>query len=138
MPPENSAVETSVRALSLWRQLAIAYDDITLALACPEGGELRTLAQRILELEEDLRPMVVRIAQLRAELEAEPGLTAIWNETDAVIESLASRQPALVRTAIGARDEAAAALARSQVARSQSAAYRTSRSTAPSFTSRRA
>jgi hypothetical protein len=137
MPPDPGAVNTSLRALSLWRQLAVAYDDIALALERPEGGELRTLAQRILELEEDLRPLVVRIGALRAELEAEPGLTAIWSETDALIESLASRQPTLVRTATAARDEAAAALARSQIARSQSAAYRVQRDTTPSFTSRR-
>src|SRR5262245_47811868 len=100
MRPDQSAVETSMRALSLWRELAIAYDDIALALERPEGGPLRALAQRIVELEEDLRPMVVRIAALRAELESDPALSAIWTETDGLIASLASRQPTLVRTAM--------------------------------------
>jgi hypothetical protein len=138
MPRDTEAVELSVRALSLWRQLALAYDDIAIALERPEGSELRSLAERILEIEEALRPLVVQIAALRAELDPDPALSVMWRETDALIESLARRHPALVRTATAARDEAAAALARSRVARTQSASYQLQlRRVEPSFTSRR-
>jgi hypothetical protein len=138
MPRDEDAVGLSVRALSLWRQLALAYDDIAIALKRPESSELCSLAQRIVEIEEDLRPLVVRIAALRAEIDPDPALGAMWRETDALIESLARRHPALVRTATAARDEAAAALARSRVARTQSASYQLQlRRWEPSFTSRR-
>jgi len=142
MPLEDaagSARELSERAFALWQNLATAYDDIERALQAPESVPLAALATQIVSLESDLRPLVARLAAIRSE----PGnagaeLHALWQETDRVVETLARRQPTLVRAALAARDETATRLARARDERRGRAHYGNVPAGAPRFTSQRA
>jgi hypothetical protein len=137
MPPD-APIELSERARSLWMDLAAAYDEIEIALGHPEGTPLKGLAERIVALEHELRPLVAQLAALRTRSEHDPRLPPIWAETDRVVERLANRQPTLVRAALAARDDAASRLARLRNDRRQRALYGGPTEAEPHFTSQRA
>lgn len=137
MLPETP-IELSERARSLWELLATAYDEIEIALVDPASAPLATLAERIVGLEHELRPLVARLAAVRTRTPPDARLAAIWQETDRVVERLAGRQPTLVRAALAARDDAASRLARARTERRQRALYGGSTEADPHFTSQRA
>jgi hypothetical protein len=135
----ESSLELSERAFALWQDLAVAYDEIEVALEAPGDAPLASLAKRIVALEGELRPLVARLAAIRSRAsDADAGLATLWGETDRIVEALANRQPTLVRAALAARDDAASRLARVRNDRRQRALYGGSGATEPRFTSQRA
>jgi hypothetical protein len=137
MPPETP-VELSERARSLWELLATAYDEIEIALVDPASAPLASLAERIVALEHELRPLVAQLAAVRTRTVPDARLSEIWSETDRVVEKLANRQPTLVRAALAARDDTASRLSRARTERRQRALYGGTSETDPHFTSQRA
>jgi hypothetical protein len=125
MPLDAGLLDRSHAALGLWRDLQRAYDDIAQALAGGAGRELGALAERIVALEHELKPLVAERTALRTRAAANAGaeLDAVWRETDAVIEALAERQPALVRAALAARHETAQRLHDAQRGRARARSY---------------
>jgi len=136
-------LERSRTALGLWRDLERAYDDIAHALA-GGGHELGALAERIVALEHELKPLVAERSALRSRAaetaphgSPEDELLRVWRETDALIETLAERQPMLVRAALAARHETAQRLHDARRARLRARSYDPP-DAAPRLASRRA
>lgn len=108
MPRDELLLERSRSALILWSSLRVAYDAIEDALATPERHDLAVLGERIVSLEAELRPLVGELASARSRQgDADPQLLEIWRATDEAVESLAARQPILVRAALDARSATA-------------------------------
>jgi len=127
----DEEIARSTRALALWCELRDAYDALDVALAAPEARDLGDLAQRIVALEAALTPLVADINATRArDASPAPAVEALWAEIDAVIESLAARQPGLVRLALAARGAAAERLRSLASARVQLRHYRRQQSAA--------
>lgn len=141
MQPDVATPETvSQEALGLWTKLSGLYDEIEASLREERAHEdLATLGRAIVEVEGALRPLVARIGEIRAET-ARPSarLRATWDQSDALIASLAERQPTLTRAALAAREGAARALAKVRSVRLDSGAYRQAPKSEPRFASRQA
>jgi len=139
MPPEEALLARSRAALELWQRLRCAYDAIEDALANPGRHELGPLGERIVTLENELRPLVGELAVPRSRPDdADPALAALWRETDAVVASLAARQPVLVRAALDARSATAERLESMRAARGQLRRYGAPEAGAAQLTSRHA
>jgi hypothetical protein len=139
MPPEQAVQARSLAALELWQGLRSAYDAIEDALASPERHDLGPLGERIVALENELRPLVGELAVPRSRPDsADPAVAAIWRETDAVVASLAERQPMLVRAALDARSATADRLESVRAARGQLRSYRAPEALSARLTSRHA
>ncbi|MBM4244242.1 MAG: hypothetical protein FJ148_10550 [Deltaproteobacteria bacterium] len=104
MPPEASLLERSRGALASWIELRAAYDAIDDALADPARADLGALASRVVALENDLKPRIADLSAARSTTVAPASaIVDVWQEIDAVVGSLATRQPQLVRAALAAR-----------------------------------
>jgi len=124
MPREEQLLERSRSALVLWRSLRVAYDAIEEALAAPERHDLAVLGARIVSLEVALKPLVGELAAARSrQRTADPALLEVWRATDEAVESLAARQPMLVRAALDARSATAGRLEGLRAARGQLRSY---------------
>jgi hypothetical protein len=124
MPHEGDLVARSRAALALWQSLRVGYDAIEAALAAPERHELALLGERIVALEAELKPLVGELMAARSRsTTSDPVLLEIWRATDATVESLAARQPTLVRAALDARSATAARLEVARAARGQLRSY---------------
>jgi hypothetical protein len=135
----EALLESSERAHVLWHDLAVAYDEIEQALTAPEAVPLAALAERIVALETELRPLVAQMGAARsAHPAADARLQKLWSETDRVVETLSRRQPTLVRAALAARDDTASRLSRVRNDRRQRALYGAETDATPRFTSQRA
>lgn len=143
MPPdERIRVRKSEEALALWHRLAGLYDEIEGALRdVRPGADIGRLGREIVDVENELRPLVAEIGEYRAALRDAPAaLRELWVEADEVIAHLAERQPSLTRAAMAARDGASTALARLRSVRRDSVAYRQTPGSgrSPQFASRQA
>lgn len=137
--PREALLESSERAHALWQSLAGAYDDIEQALTAPEAVPLAALAERIVALETELRPLVAQMGAARStHSAADARIQKLWSETDRIVETLSRRQPTLVRAALAARDDTASKLSRSRHDRRQRAHYGAELDATPRFTSQRA
>jgi hypothetical protein len=137
MRREAPGLSRSREALAVWQRLGTAYDEIARALEGGLGHELAELVERVAGLEHELGPMVSEIAALRSRGdEPDPSILAIWREIDAVIASLAARQPFLVRAAVAARAQAAEKLAGLRDVRTQLHGYAAGGNRAAPFASR--
>jgi hypothetical protein len=136
MQPDPQALDRSLRALSLWRELAALYDEIETRLDEGEWPGLDRLAGRLADLESRLAPFVAAAKAARAD-DADPALKRLQHETDELIGDLAQRQPRLVEAAVAARNAAASHLARVRVGRTHTESYNGSSTLQPRFTSRR-
>jgi hypothetical protein len=137
MPPEAPVLERSRAALACWHGLRDAYDAIDRALADPDQADLAALATRVVALEQDLKPRIADLSAARsATTSPEPVLGEVWQEIDAVVRSLATRQPQLVRAALAARAATARRLEDLRVARGQLRRYATAAPSEALYTSR--
>jgi hypothetical protein len=135
----EALLESSERAHALWQSLAVAYDDIAHALTAPEAVPLAALAERIVAIENELRPLVAQMGAARSSHSpTDARLQKLWSETDRVVETLSRRQPTLVRAALAARDDTAGRLSRVRNDRRQRARYGAELDATPRFTSQRA
>lgn len=141
MPPETDSPErVSGDALALWKKLSGLYDEIETALR-DDGGhaDLANLGRAIVAVEGELRPVVAHVGEIRSALATpSPSVQQMWDESDALIASLAERQPTLTRAALAARDGASRALARVRGVRMESGPYRHAPKGSPRFASRQA
>lgn len=136
MPSDPAALKASLRVRALWDELACLYDGIESELS-RAAVDVERLGTRMAAVMNELAPLAGEVAALRAALgDADPSLAGVWNETDAVISALATRQPRLVRAAKAARDAAAARLAHLTVTRSQATRYDSAPADGPRITSR--
>ena len=139
MQPESALSALSRVALRLWQSLRAAYDDIEGALEAPDQHDLALLGARIVALECELKPIIAELAAERSRAgESEPALLPVWEEIDALVSSLATRQPELVRAALAARAATATRIAGVRMARGRLRDYGSSDSGAPRLTSQRA
>jgi hypothetical protein len=137
--PRDPLLESSERAHALWQSLAVAYDEIEQALIAPEAVPLAALAERIVSIENELRPLVAQMGAVRSTHSlADARLQKLWSETDRVVETLSRRQPTLVRAALSARDDTASRISRVRIDRRQRAHYGAESDATPRFTSQRA
>lgn len=124
MPPDAPLLDRSRAALERWLELRAAYDAIDAALADPEHADLGTLANRVVTLENDLKPRIADLSAARsATASPDVALTDLWSEIDGVVGSLAKRQPQLVRAALAARAATVKRLEELRVARGQLRSY---------------
>jgi hypothetical protein len=137
MRPDPLALETSLRALLLWQEMAAAYDEVDRCLESGEWNDSGSLASRLSGLEERLRPLTSEVTALRGGKLSDPALDQVWRDIDRVVEKLAERQPVLAAAARSARDATAALLVKNQGGRSKAARYRRSAPQSPRFASRR-
>jgi len=138
VPPDSRALETSLRALELWKALDIAYAQVESCLTGEDLAAAGALAEHLADVGRRLEPLVDNVAELReASRRPDPVLNAIWREIDQLVASLAERQPSLVRAARAARDATGSLLVKVQGTRSHAARYRSRPAPAPRFASRR-
>lgn len=123
-PSHEPLLERSRTALARWIDLRAAYDAIEDALADPARADLAMLANRVVTLENDLKPRIADLSAARsATLAPEPALAGVWREIDSVVGSLATRQPQLVRAALAARAATAQRLEELRAVRGQLRSY---------------
>jgi hypothetical protein len=136
--PEAPAFALSRRAHTLWGEIATAYDEIERRLATAAWSDIGALATHIKDVEGDLRLLLEELARTRAGAgEPTAALKSVLGESEALVESLAARLPAMLRAATAARDAAAAQLARCHIGRSNAESYKDLLALSPRFTSRR-
>jgi acyl-CoA synthetase (NDP forming) len=138
MSPDVTPLALTQHAISLWNEVAVAYDAIERRLGLGAWESFEEVASHIEALECELRPLLVTIAAVRADgTTPAPALTELWHELDLMVEALARRQKQLQRAATAARDTTAARLVRTRIARSRAAGYTPLNLLSPRFTSRR-
>ena len=138
MSPDVTPLALTQHAISLWNEVAVAYDAIERRLGLGAWESFEEVASHIEALECELRPLLVTIAAVRADgTTPAPALAEFWHELDLMVEALARRQKQLERAATAARNTTAARLVRARIARSRAAGYTPLNPLSPRFTSRR-
>jgi hypothetical protein len=138
MPSDPTPLALTHHALELWRELAATYDAIERRLGSGAWEGFGEFATRIARLQQELQPLLVTIATMRADGTAPASdLAERWQELDDVVAALARRQKQLERAAVSARDTTAARLVRARIARSRAAGYTPLNPLTPRFTSAR-